>query len=274
MVINEPQIVLGWKLSFLTITVMWTWHQQSCEEHTETKYLISQPKCLGICLLSLIHSNNLNSRKSRGGRWSSSSKSVGGKVQQSWNNINETSLWQMACTGILCHKEEPTWPSALHAHESHQMQTFPQWGKKSSAWATWDGQALYNLIQSRTETTLKNLHMRQKAANYHCLYSWCKVFEREHSCKTPTVRLADTAPALPSCTQGSRAWPKCLNELLCWPEPQGKPGSPVLSNRHTEMPLTSAGMTHHKAKPWTRARQTVAVCKQKQPQTNDLNCWK
>lgn len=151
---------------------------------------------------------------------------------------------------------------------------FPSGGGKSWAWATWNGQALSTHSQSRTETALKNLHVRWKADNYHSLYPWYKVFGREHSCKAPTVRLADMEPGLPSCTQGSRAWPKYFSEVLCWPEPQGRPSSPVLSNRHTEMPLTSAGMTHHKAKSWTRARQTVAVCKQKQQQANNQNCWK
>lgn len=146
--------------------------------------------------------------------------------------------------------------------------------QKSSAWATWDGQALSTHTQSRTETALKNLHVKEKADNCHSLYSWCKIFEREHSCKTPTARLADVAPGLPSCTQGSIAWPKHPNEPLCWAEPQDRPGSPVLSNRHTEMPQTSAEMTHHKAKSWTRARQTVAVCKQNQQKTNNQNCWK
>lgn len=107
------------------------WHQQDCEDCTEVKYLISQPKCLGKCILSLIHSNNLNSRKSRGRSLSSSSKSVGGKVQRSSNNINKTSLWQMACTGILCHKAVAINSSCSWVWRDLRCRYFPSGGKKA-----------------------------------------------------------------------------------------------------------------------------------------------
>lgn len=64
---------------------------------------------------------------------------------------------------------------------------------KNPARATWDGQAPSTHIQSKTETALKNLHVKWKAGNSYSIYPWCKVLETENSCETPTRRPADMA---------------------------------------------------------------------------------
>lgn len=107
--------------------------------------------------------------------------------------------------------------------------------QKNSAWATWDGQALSTHIQSRTETALKNLHVKWKADNSHSLYSWCKDFGRENSCKTPTARLADAARQV-VCQDAHRVAEHGQNITMS-PCVGQRPGSPMLSNRLTGMPL-------------------------------------
>lgn len=64
---------------------------------------------------------------------------------------------------------------------------------KNPSWATWDAQAPSTHIQSKTEAALRKPHVTWKAGNSHSLYPWCKVFETESSCETPTIGLADMA---------------------------------------------------------------------------------
>lgn len=271
------------EIGILTTRAMRIWDQQDCKQWNEAKHLISQPAWLGIPLLSLIHPNNLSSRKSGGGRWSSPSKSLGEKTQQSSTNINETNLWQMACTdnsSVTKQNWRRLWPSALHAHGSmkrHEMQASPQWHcctKNPSLSHMRQSGTSYSHSKQNRNTSEKSAR-EVKAGNSHSLYSQCKVFETENSCDTPTIRLADMAMV---CQVAHRlaehghnaAMSPCVGQSLRTDLPHlcfNKRGTPKCL-WHLGRWLTTR--QNNKLGP---GKQLLSV-NTKQQQTKNQNCWK
>lgn len=146
--------------------------------------------------------------------------------------------------------------------------------QKNPAWATWDSQAPPTHIQSRTETPLKNLHVKWKAGNSQSLYSQCKVSETENSCDTPTIRLADMAMV---CQVAHRlaehghiaAMSPCVGQSLRTDLPH------LCFKRGTPKCLWHLGgwLTTRQNNKLEPGKQLLSV-NTKQQQTKKQNCWK